>query len=883
MSVDDVPVLGRLPGWENAYVCTGHGANGLLLGPYSAHLVAGARRRAARRRWTSRRSRAERFGRRAGLSAARRVASAACSPTSSPTPESPSASSCGRASGSWRSTAGRSSGAPPRSPRARPTRAGASLYTVVQPDDFRWHLPSHLVDPEGSPSARRVPRPRRRRRVDPRLRPRRLLDPAAARRRRPRARGADRRRCCAAELDGYEIVDDIDEIPRDAARPAPREPGEPQPRRRACSSSSRRASAASARTGAPSTSTRSSPRSPPCPRDRRGGATTPTGRSRPGGGSSSATRRRRGRLRLDALARYLQDLATNDARRRGRSTDGRGWILRRMELDVHRLPRSTRTSSSRRGARASAGRWAERSTTIADTRALDGGICAVARAVWVYVDLDTGAPVALPPIVLRGLRRGGPRAQGERPAHAPAPPPDATRRPWPLRSRTSTSSGTSTTRSTGRRWRTSSAGRLDGRRIGALRDRVPAPGSTRATMPELAVDAGDGDDADRSGSWSATRSGRPVHVSRPAAIADAAAVGSRAMSKQLKLGFMIGYWGAGPPVERAGAHRRGRAPRVRLARGPPRPTASTRSRRWPGGARRRRRIQLGTSIIQMSARTPTAMAMAAITMDHLTNGRFILGLGASGPQVVEGWYGQPYPKPLARTREYVEIIRKMLARESRSPTPASTTRCRTPVAPGSGRPVKSITHPLRKDLPIYLAAEGPKNVALSGGDRRRLARDLLLTEGRRLLPRRAGRGVRPARRACATADDFEVAATVPVIIHDDVEEAAGFLRPVLALYIGGMGAREVNFHANVFGRMGYEAEAREIQDLYLAGQEGRGRRAGADVADRGDRAHRSEGEDPRRPRGVARVAASPRCSSTATPTPSAPWPSSASSSARRRR
>jgi F420-dependent oxidoreductase-like protein len=204
-------------------------------------------------------------------------------------------------------------------------------------------------------------------------------------------------------------------------------------------------------------------------------------------------------------------------------------------------------------------------------------------------------------------------------------------------------------------------------------------------------------------------------------------------------------------------------------------------------------------------------------MDHLSGGRFILGLGASGPQVVEGWYGQPYPKPLGRTREYVEIIRKVLARKEPVSYEGEHFTLPYPGGAGLGKPVKPITHPLREDLPIYLAAEGPKNVALSA----EIADGWLaiyysprvddfyrdaLAEG----------FARPGARR--NADDFEVAATVPVIIHDDVEEAAGFMRPTLALYIGGMGAREVNFHANVFGRMGYEKEAAEIQDLYLQGK-----------------------------------------------------------------
>jgi len=284
----------------------------------------------------------------------------------------------------------------------------------------------------------------------------------------------------------------------------------------------------------------------------------------------------------------------------------------------------------------------------------------------------------------------------------------------------------------------------------------------------------------------------------------------------MKLGFMAGYWGAGPPVgvpeliaeaERLGydsvwsAEAYGSDALTPLA--------------WWGAATTR--VKLGTSICQLSARTPTAMAMAALTLDHLSGGRFILGLGASGPQVVEGWYGQPYAKPLARTREYVEIVRRVLAREERLTFDGEHYPLPYPGGTGLGKPVRSITHPLRADLPIYLAAEGPKNVALAA----EIADGWLaiyysprvddfyrgaLAEGW------ARRGARH-RKA-----DFEVAATVPVILHDNVEEAADFLRPVLALYIGGMGAREVNFHANVYARMGYENEVKQIQDLYLDGK-----------------------------------------------------------------
>ncbi|MGQ0824165.1 MAG: LLM class F420-dependent oxidoreductase [Actinomycetota bacterium] len=284
----------------------------------------------------------------------------------------------------------------------------------------------------------------------------------------------------------------------------------------------------------------------------------------------------------------------------------------------------------------------------------------------------------------------------------------------------------------------------------------------------------------------------------------------------LKLGYTIGYWGAQPPVdvpatlreaERLGydscwtAEAYGSDALTPLA--------------WWGAATTT--MKLGTSICQLSARSPAAMAMAALTLDHLSGGRFILGLGASGPQVAEGWYGDDYSRPLARTREYVEIVRRVLARDE--PVNFQGRHYQMPRRGGTGfgKPLKSITHPLRADLPIYLASEGPKNVALTAeiadgwialfyGPRVDGFYRAALDEG----------FARPGARR--TPEEFEVACIVPVIIHDDIEAAADTYRPMLALYIGGMGARDVNFHNDVFARMGYEAQAKTIQDLYLEGK-----------------------------------------------------------------
>ncbi len=233
----------------------------------------------------------------------------------------------------------------------------------------------------------------------------------------------------------------------------------------------------------------------------------------------------------------------------------------------------------------------------------------------------------------------------------------------------------------------------------------------------------------------------------------------------------------------------------------------------------------------MSARQPAATAMAAMTMDHLSGGRFILGLGVSGPQVVEGWYGMPFAKPLARTREYIAILRDIWAR--RGPLTAPGPHYPLPLPDGTGlaKSLKSSIHPLREDIPIYLGAEGPRNIALCAelcdGWLAMLFSPAVYDELYRpsLEEGWARRGEAGGSRF-ASAADFEVCATVPLIVTDDVEATADALRPFYALYFGGMGAKGANFHANVPIRMGYEKEVAEIQDLYL---EGKKQEAGAKV------------------------------------------------------
>ncbi|WP_432837493.1 LLM class F420-dependent oxidoreductase [Dactylosporangium sp. CA-092794] len=226
-------------------------------------------------------------------------------------------------------------------------------------------------------------------------------------------------------------------------------------------------------------------------------------------------------------------------------------------------------------------------------------------------------------------------------------------------------------------------------------------------------------------------------------------------------------------------------------------------------------MRLGTAIVQMSARTPTATAMAAMTLDHLSGGRAVLGLGVSGPQVVEGWYGQPYRQPLARTREYVDVVRRVVRREV-----VETSGAHYPVplpgGTGLGKPLRSTIHPLRPRIPILLAAEGPKNVALAAEIADGWIPLFYCPYDDALYRESLREGF--ARRDGGAPADFEVACLVSVEFADDVEEAADRVRPMLALYIGGMGARGANFHYEVFARMGFEEQCVKIQDAYLAGR-----------------------------------------------------------------
>jgi F420-dependent oxidoreductase-like protein len=230
------------------------------------------------------------------------------------------------------------------------------------------------------------------------------------------------------------------------------------------------------------------------------------------------------------------------------------------------------------------------------------------------------------------------------------------------------------------------------------------------------------------------------------------------------------------------------------------------------------RIQLGTAILQMAARTPAMTAMTAMTLDALSGGRALLGLGVSGPQVVEGWHGQPFGKPLGRTREYVAIVRAILARQQPLEHAGEHYQIpyRGPGATGLGKPLRSILH-ARADLPIYLAATGPRNVALAA----ELADGWLpvfFSPGRAGLFREALADGFARAGAAGKRERFDVAPMAPVVVGADVDACRARVKPGIALYVGGMGARGRNFYFDLACRYGYEEPAARIQDLYLAGR-----------------------------------------------------------------
>ncbi|MFF3983599.1 LLM class F420-dependent oxidoreductase [Streptomyces sp. 900105755] len=278
----------------------------------------------------------------------------------------------------------------------------------------------------------------------------------------------------------------------------------------------------------------------------------------------------------------------------------------------------------------------------------------------------------------------------------------------------------------------------------------------------------------------------------------------------MRLGLALGYWGRGPSPDH-----------VPLAREAERLGYDSvwTAESWGSDAftpltwiaAQTSTIKLGTAVAQMAARSPATTAMHALTLDHLSGGRVLLGLGLSGPQVVEGWYGRPFPKsPLTATREYVDVVRQVLRREGPvtvdgrfHPLPY-----RGPDATGLGKPLKPITHPLRAGLPVLLGAEGPRNVAQTA----RIADGWLPLYWAPSRPEVYGPAV------AGLPEGFLVAPMAQVRVCDDV--AAGLLpvKAMLGFYIGGMGHAARNFHADLMARMGYEEEARRIQELFLSGR-----------------------------------------------------------------
>lgn len=227
-----------------------------------------------------------------------------------------------------------------------------------------------------------------------------------------------------------------------------------------------------------------------------------------------------------------------------------------------------------------------------------------------------------------------------------------------------------------------------------------------------------------------------------------------------------------------------------------------------------KKIKLGSAIFQMPGRSPALTAMTAATIDQISDGRMLLGIGSSGPQVAEGWHGQPFAKQLQRTREYVDIVRMALARQRVEYSGDSYV---LPIPDGPGKALKLMIAPVQEKIPIYIAAIGPKNTALTG----EIADGWIPTffspeymhEARKLLDEGAAK-----RQGGKLPDDFDIAPTVAIAVDDDIARARDAMRPLIALYVGGMGSRDRNFYNQLVSRYGFEDAAKEVQDLYLDGK-----------------------------------------------------------------
>lgn len=282
----------------------------------------------------------------------------------------------------------------------------------------------------------------------------------------------------------------------------------------------------------------------------------------------------------------------------------------------------------------------------------------------------------------------------------------------------------------------------------------------------------------------------------------------------MRLGLNLGYWGAGNDAENLALARE--ADRlgysvcwVAEAYGSDAPTVLA----WV--AAQTERIGIGSAVFQIPARTPALTAMTAATLDTLSGGRFRLGLGVSGPQVSEGWHGVRFDHPLGRTREYVEIVRMALRRET---VHFAGRHWTLPLPDGPGKALKLTVHPVRPEIPVYLAAVGPRNLELTGEIGDGWLAIFFSPEHAEvsLAPLRAGR----ERAGKGSTDDrlagFDIVPTVPVAVGEDVSALADLLRGYAALYVGGMGSRERNFYNALARRMGFEEAAIAVQDHYLA-------------------------------------------------------------------
>ena len=281
----------------------------------------------------------------------------------------------------------------------------------------------------------------------------------------------------------------------------------------------------------------------------------------------------------------------------------------------------------------------------------------------------------------------------------------------------------------------------------------------------------------------------------------------------MQLGLNLGYWGAGNDADNLALAREADALGYAVvwaaeAYGSDSPTVLA----WI--AAQTERVDVGSAVMQIPARTPAATAMTAATLDSLSGGRFRLGLGVSGPQVSEGWHGVRFDAPLARTREYVDVVRMALGR---SRVAYEGEHYRLPLPDGPGKALTLTVHPVREHIPVYLAAVGPKNTELAG----QIADGWLAVffspeyAGDHLDRLRAGR-LRAGADPGSPLDGFDVVPTVPLVIGDDLVACADALRPYCALYVGGMGSREQNFYNQLAVRMGYADAAREIQERFLA-------------------------------------------------------------------